>query len=310
MLRYIAKRLLQLIPTLLLVSIIVFLMVRIIPGDPITLLYGVSESGGTSEEYLDAMRDKYGLNDPLIVQYFRWITGFVQGDMGTSLRTHKTVLEELTNRYPYTVTLAVGGTVVGSIIGVICGILAATFHNKAGDNIVMVISMVAVSVPSFFLAMLLMLYFCLHLGVLPSLGLRSWRHAILPIATLGLGAVGMIARTTRSSMLDVITQDYPRSARAYGPSKFKIITQYAFKNALIPVLTAIGLRFGSLLAGAALVETIFTIQGIGSFLVDSVNGRDYPAIQSTVLVLAASFVIVNTLVDIIYGLVDPRVKYD
>ena len=148
MLRYIVKRLLQLIPTLLLVSIIVFLMVRIIPGDPITLLYGVSESGGTSEEYLDAMRDKYGLNDPLIVQYFRWITGFVQGDMGTSLRTHKTILEELTNRYPYTVTLAVGGTVVGSIIGVICGILAATFHNKAGDNIVMVISMVAVCAAS------------------------------------------------------------------------------------------------------------------------------------------------------------------
>ena len=203
-----------------------------------------------------------------------------------------------------------GGTVVGSIIGVICGIIAATFHNKLGDNVVMVISMIAVSVPSFFLAMLLMLYFCLHLGVLPSLGLRSWKHAILPVATLGLGAVGMIARTTRSSMLDVINQDYIRTARAYGTSKFKIITQYAFKNALIPVLTAIGLRFGSLLAGAALVETIFTIPGIGSFLVDSVNGRDYPAIQSTVLVLAASFVLVNTLVDIIYGLVDPRVKYN
>ncbi len=310
MLRYIVKRILQLIPTLLLVSIIVFLMVRIIPGDPITLLYGVSESGGASEEYLESMREMYGLNDPLIVQYLRWITGFIRGDMGTSLITHKTVLEELTNRYQYTLVLAVGGTVVGSIIGVICGIIAATFHNKAGDNIVMVISMVAVSVPSFFLAMLLMLYFCLHLGVLPSLGLRSWRHAILPIATLGLGAVGMIARTTRSSMLDVINQDYIRTARAYGTSKFKIITRYALKNALIPVLTAIGLRFGSLLAGAALVETIFTINGIGSFLVSSVNGRDYPAIQSTVLVLAASFVIVNTAVDIIYGLVDPRVKYD
>ena len=273
-------------------------------------MYGVSESGGTSEEYLESMREMYGLNDPLIVQYFRWILGFFKGDMGTSLLTHKTVLQELTNRYQYTIILAVGGTVVGSIIGVICGIIAATFHNKLGDNVVMVISMIAVSVPSFFLAMLLMLYFCLHLGVLPSLGLRSWKHAILPVATLGLGAVGMIARTTRSSMLDVINQDYIRTARAYGTSKFKIITQYAFKNALIPVLTAIGLRFGSLLAGAALVETIFTIPGIGSFLVDSVNGRDYPAIQSTVLVLAASFVLMNTLVDIIYGLVDPRVKYN
>ena len=317
MLRYVLKRILQLIPTLILVSVIVFLMVRFIPGDPITLLYGVSESGGTSEEYLESMRDMYGLNDPLAVQYFRWIGGFFKGDMGTSLLTHKPVLTELANRYRYTIILAVGGTVVGSILGVICGVIAATFHNKAGDNIVMVISMIAVSVPSFFLAMLLMLYFCLHLGVLPSLGLRSWRHAILPVATLGLGAVGMIARTTRSSMLDVINQDYIRTAKAYGMSRVKIICQYAFKGgaspmlrlaSLIPVLTAIGLRFGSLLAGAALVETIFTIPGIGSFLVDSVNGRDYPAIQSTVLVLAASFVLVNTVVDIIYGLVDPRVK--
>lgn len=310
MLKYITKRLMQLIPTLFLVSVIVFLMVRFIPGDPITLLYGVSESGGASEEYLESMRELHGLNDPLIVQYFNWITGFFKGDMGTSLITHKPILTELANRYEYTIILAVGGTVVGSIIGVLCGVIAATFHNKAGDNIVMVISMLAVSIPSFFLAMLLMLYFCLHLRALPSLGLRSWKHAILPIATLGLGAVGMIARTTRSSMLDVINQDYIRTARAYGVSKFKIITKYAFKNALIPVLTAIGLRFGSLLAGAALVETIFTIKGIGSFLVSSVNGRDYPAIQSTVLVLAASFVIVNTVVDIIYGLVDPRVKYD
>lgn len=310
MLKYVIKRILQLIPTLILVSIIVFLMVRFIPGDPVTLLYGVSESGGTSEEYLDSMREMYGLNDPLPVQYFRWITGFMKGDMGTSLYTHKTILTELTNRYQYTIILAVWGTIVGSIIGVICGIIAATFHNKAGDNIVMVISMVAVSVPSFFLAMLLMLYFCLYLGALPSLGMRSWRHAILPVTTLGLGAVGMIARTTRSSMLDVINQDYIRTARAYGTSKFRIITFYAFKNALIPVLTAIGLRFGSLLAGAALVETIFTIPGVGSFLVDSVSKRDYPAIQSTVLVLAVSFVVVNTAVDILYGLVDPRVKYD
>ena len=310
MVKYVIKRILQLIPTLFLVSVIVFLMVRIIPGDPITLLYGLSESGGASEEYLDAMREQYGLNDPLIVQYIRWITGFMHGDMGTSLFTHKTILTELTNRYQYTIILAVGGTVVGSLIGVICGIIAAVYHNKAGDNIVMVISMVAVSLPSFFLAMLLMLYFCLYLRILPSLGLRSWKHAILPITTLGLGAIGMIARTTRSSMLDVMNQDYIRTARAYGTSKYKIVMKHAFKNALIPVLTAIGLRFGSLLAGSALVETIFTIPGIGSFLVDSVNKRDYPAIQSTVLVLAASFVIVNTLVDILYGFVDPRVKYE
>lgn len=308
MLKYILKRILQLIPTLFLVSIVVFLMVRIIPGDPITLLYGISEGGGTSEEMIEAMKDQYGLNDPLIVQYFNWVLGIFKGDLGTSIVTHKTIATELANRYQYTIILAIGGTVVGSLLGVIAGVIAATFHNKAGDNIVMVISMVAVSVPSFFLAMLLMLYFCLHLGVLPSLGMRTWKHAILPITTLGLGAIGMISRTTRSSMLDVINQDYTRTAKAYGISKTKIITQYAFKNAFIPVLTAIGLRFGSLLAGATMVETIFNIPGIGTFLVNSVNGRDYPAIQSTVLVLSCSFVIVNTLVDILYGFVDPRVK--
>ena len=308
MLKYILRRLLQLIPTLFLVSVVVFLMVRIIPGDPITLLYGVSEGAGASEETIEAMREYYGLNDPLIVQYLRWIAGIFHGDLGTSIITHKTIATELANRYQYTIILAFGGTIIGSLLGVIAGIIAATFHNKAGDNIVMVISMIAVSVPSFFLAMLLMLYFCLHLRVLPSLGMTTWKHAILPIVTLGLGAIGMISRTTRSSMLDVINQDYTRTAKAYGVSKRKIITQYAFKNAFIPVLTAIGLRFGSLLAGATMVETIFNIPGIGTFLVSSVNGRDYPAIQSTVLILSCSFVIVNTIVDILYGFVDPRVK--
>ncbi len=308
MLKYIIRRLLQLIPTLFLVSVVVFLMVRIIPGDPITLLYGVSEGGGSNEATIEAMREHYGLNDPLIVQYLRWIAGIFHGDLGTSIVTHKTIATELANRYQYTIILALGGTVLGSLLGVIAGIIAATFHNKAGDNIVMVISMIAVSVPSFFLAMLLMLFFCLHLRILPSLGLTTWKHAILPIATLGLGAIGMISRTTRSSMLDVINQDYTRTAKAYGVSKRKIITQYAFKNAFIPVLTAIGLRFGSLLAGATMVETIFNIPGIGTFLVNSVNGRDYPAIQSTVLILSFSFVVVNTIVDILYGFVDPRVK--
>ena len=308
MLKYIIRRLLQLIPTLFLVSVVVFLMVRIIPGDPITLLYGVSEGGGSNEATIEAMREYYGLNDPLIVQYLRWISGIFHGDLGTSIVTHKTIATELANRYQYTIILALGGTVLGSLLGVIAGIIAATFHNKAGDNIVMVISMIAVSVPSFFLAMLLMLFFCLHLRILPSLGLTTWKHAILPIATLGLGAIGMISRTTRSSMLDVVNQDYTRTAKAYGVSKRKIITTYAFKNAFIPVLTAIGLRFGSLLAGATMVETIFNIPGIGTFLVNSVNGRDYPAIQSTVLILSFSFVVVNTIVDILYGFVDPRVK--
>lgn len=285
-------------------------MVRLIPGDPITLLYGLSESGGADEEYLDYMRDQYGLNDPLVVQYANWIGKIFKGDLGTSLYTHKPIITELANRYKNTIILAVGGTVVGSLVGMVFGIIAAVNHNKFGDNVIMVFSMLAVSTPSFFLAMLLMLFFSLKLGWLPSLGLKGPAYAVLPILTLGLGAVGMISRTTRSSMLDVINQDYIRTSRSRGIANNKIVFVHALRNALIPVLTAIGLRFGHLLAGAALVETVFSIPGLGRFMVDGISNRDYPVVQSTVLIFAVTFVVVNTIVDLLYGLADPRVKYE
>ena len=310
MLKYTIKRLLQLIPTLIIVSFIVFSMVRLIPGDPITLLYGLSESGGADEEYLDYMREQYGLNDPLVVQYANWIGKIFKGDLGTSLYTHKPIITELANRYKNTIILAVGGTVVGSLVGIVFGIIAAINHNKFGDNVIMVFSMLAVSTPSFFLAMLLMLFFSLKLGWLPSLGMKGPAYAVLPILTLGLGAVGMISRTTRSSMLDVINQDYIRTSRSRGIANNKIVFVHALRNALIPVLTAIGLRFGHLLAGAALVETVFSIPGLGRFMVDGISNRDYPVVQSTVLVFAVTFVVVNTIVDLLYGLADPRVKYE
>ena len=310
MLKYTIKRLLQLIPTLIIVSFIVFSMVRLIPGDPRTLLYGLSESGGADEEYLDYMRDQYGLNDPLVVQYANWIGKIFKGDLGTSLYTHKPIITELANRYKNTIILAVGGTVVGSLVGMVFGIIAAINHNKFGDNVIMVFSMLAVSTPSFFLAMLLMLFFSLKLGWLPSLGLKGPAYAVLPILTLGLGAVGMISRTTRSSMLDVINQDYIRTSRSRGIANNKIVFVHALRNALIPVLTAIGLRFGHLLAGAALVETVFSIPGLGRFMVDGISNRDYPVVQSTVLIFAVTFVVVNTIVDLLYGLADPRVKYE
>ena len=301
MLKYTIKRLLQLIPTLIIVSFIVFSMVRLIPGDPITLLYGLSESGGADEEYLDYMREQYGLNDPLVVQYANWIGKIFKGDLGTSLYTHKPIITELANRYKNTIILAVGGTVVGSLVGIVFGIIAAINHNKFGDNVIMVFSMLAVSTPSFFLAMLLMLFFSIKLGWLPSLGLKGPAYAVLPILTLGLGAVGMISRTTRSSMLDVINQDYIRTSRSRGIANNKIVFVHALRNALIPVLTAIGLRFGHLLAGAALVETVFSIPGLGRFMVDGISNRDYPVVQSTVLVFAVTFVVVNTIVDLLYG---------
>ena len=310
MLKYTLRRLLQLIPTLLVVSFIVFAMVRLIPGDPITLLYGINEGAGTDSEYLDYMREQYGLNDPLPVQYFNYLVDILHGDFGTSLYTHKPIIEEISNRYENTLILAVGGTLVGSLLGVMLGIIAAVKHNKLGDNIVMVLSMIFVSTPSFFLAMILMLVFALQLRWLPVMGLKGPAYAVLPILTLGLHAVGLIARTTRSSMLDTINQDYIRTSKARGVSRFKIIMSHTLKNALIPILTAIGLRFGGLLAGAALVETVFSIPGVGRFMVDGISNRDYPVIQSTVLLFATTFVVVNTLVDLLYGLVDPRVKYN
>ena len=310
MLKYTLRRLLQLIPTLLVVSFIVFAMVRLIPGDPITLLYGISEGAGTDSEYLDYMREQYGLNDPLPVQYFNYLVDILHGDFGTSLYTHKPIIEEISNRYENTLILAVGGTLVGSLLGVMLGIIAAVKHNKLGDNIVMVLSMIFVSTPSFFLAMILMQVFALQLRWLPVMGMKGPAYAVLPILTLGLHAVGLIARTTRSSMLDTINQDYIRTSKARGVSRFKIIMSHTLKNALIPILTAIGLRFGGLLAGAALVETVFSIPGLGRFMVDGISNRDYPVIQSTVLLFATTFVVVNTLVDLLYGFVDPRVKYN
>lgn len=284
--KYIVKRILQVIPMLFILSLIVFMMVRLIPGDPVDMMLGMDIPKDTKEYE----RERLGLNDPLYIQYFRFVGNALHGDLGTSIFSGKPVVEELAKRFPKTLTLAVGGTLFGAAVGVLLGIIAAIHRNKFADNLIMVLSLLTVSTPSFFLALILMLIFCLNLRWLPS--------------------IGSIARTTRSAMLDVIHQDYIRTSRSRGVPERVITYRHAFKNALIPVLTTIGLRFGGLLAGATLVETVFSIPGIGRFVVDSVSNRDYPAIQGAVLVLAVTFVLVNTLVDLLYAAVDPRVKYD
>ena len=306
MLKYIVKRLLQMNPMLLILSVIVFLMVRLIPGDPVDIMLGFDVPKDTKE----IERERLGLNDPLWEQYVRFLGDILHGDLGTSIFSGKPVMEELANRFPKTLVLAVGGTFVGAAVGILLGIIAAVKHNKLADNIIMVASLITVSTPSFFLALILMLIFCLHFMWLPSIGMNSWQGAILPICTLGATAIGSIARTTRSAMLDVIHQDYIRTSRSRGVPERVVIYVHAFKNALIPILTAVGLRFGGLLAAATLVETVFSIPGVGRFVVDSVSNRDYPAVQGSVLVLATTFVVVNTVVDLLYAAVDPRVKYD
>jgi ABC-type dipeptide/oligopeptide/nickel transport system permease component len=306
MLKYAINRLLQLIPMLLVLSFIVFMMIRLIPGDPVAIMLGPE----VPRDNYEFERERLGLNDPLPVQYGRFLAGALKGDLGMSITTRRPVFDEIADRFPVTLLLATGGTLVGALIGIVLGVIAAINRNKAADNIIMVVSLAAVSTPSFFLALILMLIFCLYLGWFPSIGIKSWQGAVMPILTLGLHAVGFITRTTRSAMLDVINQDYIRTSRSRGIPESVIICSHALKNALIPVITAIGLRFGYLLAGAALVEMVFTVSGIGRFVIDSVTSRDYPAIQGAILVIATTFVLVNTAVDLLYALVDPRIKYD
>jgi ABC-type dipeptide/oligopeptide/nickel transport system permease component len=305
-LKYAVTRLLQLIPLLFVLTLVVFILMRLIPGDPVTIMLG----HGASPDAVAAERARLGLDQPFYAQYFLFLKNLLRGDMGVSLSTGNTVASELVRRFPYTLILALGGTAVAAALGMMAGTAAAIHHNKSVDNAIVSVSMLAISTPSFFLALLLMLLFTFLLGWLPSIGLTSWKHAILPVVTLGLSGMGLVTRTTRSSMLDVLSQDYVRTSRSSGIPEKITIYSHALKNALIPVITVLGLRFGYLLAGATLVETVFSIPGIGRFMVDGVLKRDYPVVQSTILVFAASFVTINTAVDLLYAFVDPRIKYE
>ncbi len=306
MLKYTIRRLLQTIPLLIAISFAAFIMMHLVPGDPVRNMMGIE----ASKEAVEAERERLGLNDPLLVQYGRFLGGVLQGDLGTSIFTKQSVTDEILKKYPATIKLALGGTIFASVVGILAGIVSAVKRNKLTDNVIMVLSLISVSTPSFFLALVLMLFFSLQLGWLPSMGLRTPLHYVLPIITLGMQSVGTIARTTRSSMLEVLGQDYIRTSRSRGIPERVIIYSHAFKNAIIPVLTIVGLRFGGLLAGSMLVETVFSIPGIGRYLVDAVLERDYPVVQSTVLVLACTFVLVNLIVDLLYAVADPKIRYE
>ena len=305
MFKYIVARIISIIPILFIVSILVFFMVHLIPGDPVLNMLGLQ----APPEAVAATRDKLGLNDPLHVQYLNFVTHTLKGDFGVSIRTGQPVFDELVNRYQYTLILAVGGTIVAALIGIVVGIVSAVNQNKFWDNFLMVLSLLSVSTPSFFLALIFILVFSLYLGLFPSIGMYSWKHFVLPIMALGMQSVGLIARMTRSAMLDVLREDYIRTAYAKGVPKRFVIYSHALRNALIPVITILGLRFGGLLAGSALIESVFAIPGIGRLMVDAVLTRDYPVVQSTVLVFSVTFVLINTVVDILYRLVDPRIQY-
>lgn len=304
MLRTLVRQAAQVVPTLFGTAVLVFLMIHLIPGDPAVLLAGLE----SSPEVVARIRADLGLDQPLYVQFWRFLSGALQGDLGTSLRTGAPVIEEIATRFPHTLRLALGATLLATGLGMVTGILAAIWHNRVWDHVIMVLTLLAVSTPSYWLALMLMLLFSLYLGWLPSIGVGSALHLVLPIVTLGAQSAGTIARMTRAAMLDVLRQDYIRTARSKGLGEWPVILKHALRNALIPVLTIVGLRFGGLLAGTVLVESVFAIPGVGRVVVDAVLVRDYPMVQGAVLFLATIVIVTNMVVDMLYGVVDPRVR--
>ncbi len=291
--------------TLIGVSILVFLMMHFIPGDPVTYILG----DFASEEVIVEMKKTLGLDQPLFIQYIDYIKNVLQGNLGTSYITGLTVGEEIMARFPITVQLALYSLIIGSVIGILMGILAAVKQNTIFDQLAMVISLIGISAPGFWIALFLIWMFSYQFNIFPISGYQGFYSLILPSITLGLGSAGNIARMTRSSMLEVIKQDFMRTAQAKGLAMIPMIFKHALQNAMIPVITLIGLQFGFLLAGAVVIETVFALPGLGSFSIEAITKRDLPTVQGLVLFMAFLFIITNMIVDLVYSLIDPRIKY-
>ncbi|KAF5049777.1 Glutathione transport system permease protein GsiC [anaerobic digester metagenome] len=305
MIKYIIRRIFLLIPVLLGVSFIVFTLMYITPGDPARLSLGES----ASEEQVQELRDEMGLNDPYLVQYGNYIKKLVVNqDIGKSYVTKRPVMQELTAAFPATLKLAGLSVAFAVLLGVPIGILSAVKQYSWFDSITMILALVGISMPVFWLGLLLIILFSVNLGWLPSSGFSSFKYMILPAVSLGAQSVAIITRMTRSSMLEVIRQDFIRTAKAKGQIERVVILKHALGNALIPIITITGLQFGGLLGGAVLTETIFSIPGIGRLMVESIKMRDYPVVQGGVLFIAIMFSIVNLLVDLLYAYVDPRIR--
>ncbi|EFI69687.1 ABC transporter permease [Lysinibacillus sp. HST-98] len=299
---FILKRLAQIIPVTLGVTLVVFLIMQMIPGDPAIILAGE----GASQETVAELRENLGLNKPLAVQYTDYIKNLLQGDMGNSLKNNQPVFEEITSRLPITIELAFYSILITIVLGLIAGIISAIRPYSLMDVGLMVVALLGISLPSFWLGILLMYVFSVQLHWLPVAGWDSAKHIILPAVTLGAGGAAIVARMTRSSMLEVVNQDYIRTAKAKGLKGYIIILKHALRNALIPVITVVGLQFGSLLGGTVLVESVFAVNGLGRMIVDAIRTRDIPVVQGGVLVASLIFVFINLFVDIMYRFFNKR----
>jgi ABC-type dipeptide/oligopeptide/nickel transport system permease component len=304
MLKYLLKRLLLAVPVLFGVSLLVFLALRLLPGDPAQAVAGID----ASQDVVEAVRRQYGLDRPLIEQYLTFLGNLLRLDLGRSNATHELVVVELWTRLPNTAAVAVGATVFATVVGVTCGVVAARFRRTWPDYVVTTMAIAGLSVPSYVLGLLMIVLFAVMLRVLPANGASSPAHFLMPIITVGMVGVGVLARQTRSAVLDVLGEDYIRTARAKGLAGSTVLMRHALRNALIPVATVIGLLFGQLLGGTVIIETVFGIPGIGRLMVDRIFSRDYPTVQGAVLLIAFSYVFVNILVDFVYVAVDKRVR--
>jgi peptide/nickel transport system permease protein len=310
---YILKRLLAMIPVMFLVSLIVFFIIHLTPGDPALAMLGEE----ATPEKLAALRHELGLDQPLPVQYAAWLSKVLRGDLGRSVRNNKPVLEDIVDRLPVTFELTFFAMLVSLSIAIPTGIISATRRNSASDLISTTLALIGVSMPNFFLAILLIFIFSLNLRWLPPIGYipiaqdigANLKGMILPSITLGAATAAIVARLTRSSLLEVLNQEYIRTARAKGLSERIVVVGHALKNAMIPVVTIVGLQVGGLLGGAIITESIFVLPGVGSLAVSAIFSRDFPVVQGDVLFLSLVFMTANLAVDIIYGFLDPRIRY-
>ncbi|MCY4536995.1 MAG: ABC transporter permease [Chloroflexi bacterium] len=304
--KYLAGRLLQTVPTVFLVTVAVFLMLHLTPGDPAEVFLGDKRS---SPELLEKVREDMGLNRPLHVQYLSYMGNALRGDLGRSLQTNVPVMEQILNRLPWTIELAAAALMIAAFIGISVGIIAALYHNTVIDTLAMALALVGISMPVYWSSLLLILLFAVQLRILPAIGQGGIERLILPAAALALVSAGSLARMVRSSMLEVLNQDFVLTARAKGISERLVVIRHVLRNALIPVVTVLGLMLGNMLSGAVITETIFARLGIGQKYVEAVLQKDFTMVQGTTLFIALMYVFVNIVVDIVYAFIDPRIRY-
>lgn len=303
--QYIIRRLIGALVTLIGLSLIIFFLMRLLPGDPARIIAGLN----ATDEEVRRIRTQLLLDRPVTEQYVNFFGRLIKGDLGTSARSRRPVLQEITDRLPSTVRLAVISMAFAAAMGILSGILAAYFRNSILDYLITLGTVIGVSMPVYWLGLMMIVLFAVRLRWLPAAGSESVKSYIMPSLTLSLFSLALVARMTRSSMLEVLEEDYIRTARAKGLTEQTMVRVHALKNAMIPVVTVLGLQFGALLGGAVLTETVFGWPGIGQLLVNAIFARDYPVVQGVVLVFSFLFITVNLVIDLLYGYIDPRIHY-